>query len=76
MWSALAVLPISEEGHYCLELRTHLQFGVSISPPNLQVTTNVAASLVATSPQSPVESPGNGLLCDHAQADLLSTRSE
>ena len=62
---------------YSLDLRTYLQFGDSIFPPSLQVTANVAASLVATSsPQSPVESLGNGLLCDHSQADLLSTRSE
>lgn len=38
---------------------------------------NVAASLVATSsPQSPVEGLGNGLLCDCSHAELLSTRSE
>lgn len=61
---------------YSSDLRTYLQSGVSLFPPSLQVTANVAANLVATSPQNSVESLGNGLLCDHSQADLLSRRSK
>lgn len=54
----------------------YLPSGDSLFPPSLQVTANVAANLVATSPQNSVESLGNELLCDHSQAGLLSRRSE
>lgn len=62
---------------YSLDLRMYLQSGDSLFPPRLQMTANVAANSGATSsPQNSAESLGNGLLCDHWQADLLSGRSE
>lgn len=63
--------------HYSLELRTYLHFGDSVFSVTLQVTANASVSLVATFPTLfSVDRLGNGLLSDHAQADLLSARSE
>lgn len=65
--------------HNCcsLQLRTYLHFGDSVFQLSLQVTATVTLSLIATSPTLlSVDSLGNGLLCDHAQADLPSAKSE
>lgn len=63
--------------HYSLELRTYLHFGDSVFLVILQVTANVTVSLVATSPTLfSFDWLGNRLLSDHAQAYLLSARSE
>lgn len=80
LWQWLAVSYRSEGrmSNCCsLDLSMYLQSDDSLFPPRLQMTADAAANLVATSsPQDSVESLGNGLLCDHWQADLLSGRLE